>query len=94
MSRVTPPVTKLTQAVRRISSSPNASKSSALLDSRARQSVYLPRKLADLKEECSKRQLKTSGTKAEVCSQPPLILNALWARFRGDAASINSFTAR
>ncbi|KAH8821014.1 hypothetical protein F5884DRAFT_766270 [Xylogone sp. PMI_703] len=66
MSRVTPPVTKLTQAVRRISSTASAARPSTLFDTQARQSVYLPRKLGDLEEESSKRQLKTSGTKAEL----------------------------
>ena len=63
MSRVTPPVTKLTHAVRRISSSAQASHSSILLDSN---SNYLPRSIKDLKAECSKRQLKTGGSKSEV----------------------------
>jgi hypothetical protein len=63
MSRVTPPVTKLTHAVRRISSSAHASHSSILLDSN---SHYLPRSIRDLKAECSKRQLRTAGSKSEV----------------------------
>ncbi|RDL37932.1 Uncharacterized protein BP5553_05365 [Venustampulla echinocandica] len=65
MSRVTPPVTKLAQAVRRISSTQTANRSSTLLDSQAR-SAYLPRSRLDLKAECSKRQLKTNGNKAEL----------------------------
>jgi len=66
MSRVTPPVTKFTQAIRRISSSANAARPSGLLDSEARTSAYLPRKISDLKAECAKRQLKTSGSKSEL----------------------------
>jgi hypothetical protein len=63
MSRITPPVTKLTHAVRRISSSAHAPHSSTLLDSNSR---YLPRSIRDLKAECSNRQLKLTGSKSEV----------------------------
>ncbi|RFU28694.1 hypothetical protein B7463_g7664, partial [Scytalidium lignicola] len=99
MSRVTPPVTKLTQAVRRISSSANASRPSALFDSQSRQSVYLPRKLSDLKEECSKRQLKSSGTKAELVNRLAaydlIRAHSTWGGHRPDAttstSSVNSF---
>jgi len=66
MSRVTPPVTKFTHTIRRISSSANAARPSALLDSQAIQSAYLPQKLSDLKIECGNRQLKTTGSKAEL----------------------------
>ncbi|TVY38484.1 hypothetical protein LSUB1_G002317 [Lachnellula subtilissima] len=65
MSRVTPPVNKFAQGVRRISSTANAARPSGLLDSRAR-NVYLPRPKTDLKEECMRRQLKTSGSKSEL----------------------------
>lgn len=65
MSRVTPPVNKFAQAVRRISSTANAGRPSGLLDSQAR-NAYLPRPKSDLKAECIKRQLNTSGSKAEV----------------------------
>jgi hypothetical protein len=64
MSRVTPPVTKFTHALRRISSSANAARPSALLDSRA--SRYLPRNLKDLRAECKQRKLNSSGNKAEL----------------------------
>jgi len=64
MSRVTPPVTKLTHAVRRISSSANAARPSTLLQSRT--SRYLPRSSKELKSECKKRQLNSTGTKAEL----------------------------
>jgi len=66
MSRVTPPVTKFTHAIRGISSSAKAGRPSGLLDSQARQNAYLPRNLRDLKTECSKRQLKTAGSKGEI----------------------------
>ncbi|TVY55257.1 hypothetical protein LSUE1_G010053 [Lachnellula suecica] len=62
MSRVTPPVTKFTQAVRRISSTANASRPSELLSRNA----YLPRPKSDLKDECTRRLLKTSGSKVEL----------------------------
>jgi len=94
MSRVTPPVTKLTQAVRRISSSANASRSSALLDSQSRQSVYLPRKASDLKQECSKRQLKTTGTKAELVDRLAaydiIRTHSTWGGHRPDVNSTTS----
>lgn len=67
MSRVTAPIAKITRATRGISSSTHPARSSALLDS-ARLSAYLPRRLTDLKVECSNRKLPTSGTKAEVCN--------------------------
>ena len=66
MSRITPPVTKLTYALRRISSSANAGRPSGLLDSKARASRYLPRNLKDLRSECKQRQLNSIGNKAEV----------------------------
>ncbi|KAH8685984.1 hypothetical protein BGZ60DRAFT_426438 [Tricladium varicosporioides] len=65
MSRITPPVTKFTQTVRRISSTANNGRPSGLLDSQAR-NAYLPRPKVDLKMECSKRQLATHGSKAEL----------------------------
>lgn len=74
MSRVTPPVTKFTHALRRISSSANAGRPSSLLDSRARASTYLPRNLKDLRAECKQRKLNSSGNKAEVIWDPPQCL--------------------
>ena len=74
MSRATPPVRKFTHAVRSISSSANTGRPSGLLDSQSRSSRYLPRKVLDLKAECSKRQLKTTGSKAEVISSTILEL--------------------
>ncbi|PQE27529.1 SAP domain containing protein [Rutstroemia sp. NJR-2017a BBW] len=71
MSRITPPVTKFThqlQSIRRISSSATAAHSN-ILDSQVRSSVYLPRKLSDLKAECSKRALQTTGSKSELISR-------------------------
>jgi len=71
MSRITPPVTKFThqlQSIRRISSSAAAAHSN-ILDSQVRSSVYLPRKLSDLKAECSKRALQTTGSKSELISR-------------------------
>ncbi|KUJ15677.1 uncharacterized protein LY89DRAFT_91678 [Mollisia scopiformis] len=65
MSRVTPPVTKLTHAVRRISTSSKAARPSTLLES-SRSSRYLPRNTKALKEECKKRQLNSTGNKAEL----------------------------
>jgi hypothetical protein len=66
MSRVTPPVTKFAHALRKISSSANAGRPSGLLDSHARASNYLPRKLVELRAECKHRQLNSSGNKAEL----------------------------
>ncbi|KAL3424348.1 hypothetical protein PVAG01_03629 [Phlyctema vagabunda] len=66
MSRVTPPVNKLTHAIRGISSSAKAGRPSGLLDSQARHNVYLPRSLRELKGECSQRKLKTAGNKSEL----------------------------
>jgi len=66
MSRITPPITKLTHSLRRISSSHHVGRPSGLLDSQARANAYLPRNIKDLKAECSRRQLKTIGSKAEV----------------------------
>jgi len=66
MSRVTPPVTKLTHAVRSLTSSAQAARPSTLLNSHAQHAKYLPRRLSDLKAECSRRQLKTSGSKSEL----------------------------
>jgi len=66
MSRVTPPVTKVVHAIRNISSSAQAARSSVLLESHTQQAKYLPRRLADLKSECNKRQLKTAGSKSEL----------------------------
>lgn len=66
MSRVTPSSAKITQAIRGISSTACPARSSALLDSPARHAAYLPRRVTDLKVECSKRKLPTSGTKAEL----------------------------
>lgn len=65
MSRVTPPVTKLTHAVRRIHTSAKAARPSTLLES-SRSSRYLPRNTKALKEECKKRQLNSTGNKAEL----------------------------
>jgi len=61
-------VTKATQLIikRGISSSANSGRPSGLLNSEARESIYLPRKLSDLKTECSKRSLKTGGSKADL----------------------------
>jgi len=64
MSRVTPPVTKLTHAVRSMSTS--AIRSSNFLDQSRHVSIYLPRKLSELKAECDKRKLKTNGSKLEL----------------------------
>jgi hypothetical protein len=72
MSRVTPPITKLTRGVRRISSSAQAARPSALLDSH---SHYLPRSIRDLKSECGNRELKTSGNKSEVCARHPKLIS-------------------
>jgi len=66
MSRVTPPVKRIVHTIRNISSSAQAARSSILFESHAQQAKYLPRKLADLKSECGKRQLKTSGSKSEL----------------------------
>ncbi|KAH9223709.1 hypothetical protein DL95DRAFT_379723 [Leptodontidium sp. 2 PMI_412] len=66
MSRVTPPVTKFTHAVRSISSSANAGRPSGLLDAQSRASRYLPRNLKDLRAECKKRQLNPIGNKIEL----------------------------
>ncbi|KAI9739441.1 MAG: hypothetical protein M1818_005129 [Claussenomyces sp. TS43310] len=66
MSKVTLPVAKFTHAIRGISSSSHTARSSALLDSPARHAAYLPRRLADLKTECKRRRLPTSGTKAQL----------------------------
>ncbi|KAM3072268.1 hypothetical protein ACMFMG_009081 [Clarireedia jacksonii] len=71
MSRITPPVTKFThqlQSIRRISSSATAAHSN-ILDSQLRSSIYLPRKLSDLKEECGRRALQTTGSKSELISR-------------------------
>jgi len=65
MSRVTPPVTKLTHAVRSISSSARPA-ASTLLGSNARNGTNLPRYLSDLKAECNRRQLKTTGSVSEL----------------------------
>lgn len=51
---------------RSISSSANAGRPSALLDSEARASRYLPRSIKDLRAECKKRQLAARGSKAEL----------------------------
>lgn len=64
MSRITPPVQKFSHAVRSMSST--ASRSASVLDRSRHASQYLPRKMADLKAECSKRQLNTTGSKSEV----------------------------
>ncbi|KAH7356543.1 hypothetical protein BKA65DRAFT_209056 [Rhexocercosporidium sp. MPI-PUGE-AT-0058] len=66
MSRVTPPVTKFTHAVRSISSSANAGRPSGLLDAQSRASRYLPRNLKDLRAECKKRELNAVGNKIEL----------------------------
>ncbi|KAF8865014.1 hypothetical protein BDZ45DRAFT_736654 [Acephala macrosclerotiorum] len=68
MSRVTPPVTKLIHAVQRrvISTSAKAARPSTLLQSQSRTSKYLPRSSKDLKSECKKRQLNSTGTKSEL----------------------------
>ncbi|KAK0106991.1 hypothetical protein ONS95_003706 [Cadophora gregata] len=66
MSRITPPVTKFTHAVRSISSSANAGRPSGLLDAQSRASRYLPRNLKDLRAECKKRQLNPIGNKNEL----------------------------
>lgn len=67
MSRITPPVHKLTHAVRSMSSTATRRSASALDHSR-HTSQYLPRKLAELKAECSQRELNTNGSKSEVIS--------------------------
>ena len=64
MSRVTPPVTKLTSALRSISTS--ASRSSNVAGESRHVSIYLPRKVSDLRAECNRRQLKSRGSKLEV----------------------------
>ncbi|RDW91186.1 hypothetical protein BP5796_02351 [Coleophoma crateriformis] len=66
MSRVTPPVTKFTHAMRALSSTSHLGHPSLLLDSQARQALYLPRSLKDLKAECSRRNLKAIGSKVEL----------------------------
>jgi len=64
MSRITPPVTKFSHAIRSMSSS--ASRSSTIVDNSRHVSIYLPRKLSDLRAECNRRQLKTNGSKLEL----------------------------
>ncbi|PBP25036.1 hypothetical protein BUE80_DR003976 [Diplocarpon rosae] len=59
MSRVTPPVSKLTHALRR-------GISSGLLDSQSRAARYLPRNVRDLRAECKKRSLNGLGNKNEL----------------------------
>jgi len=66
MSRVTPPVTKFTQAIRSISSSAQAARPSGLLDSQTRQAAYLPSSVSHRKVECTKRELQTNVTKADL----------------------------
>jgi len=66
MSRVTPPVTKFTQAIRKISSSATVAHPSGLLAAQVRTSALVPRKLSDLKAECNQRQLKTTGSKTDL----------------------------
>lgn len=65
MSRVTPPVTKLTHAIRSMSSSANRS-SITIIENSRHVSIYLPRKLSELQAECSKRQLNTKGSNLEL----------------------------
>ncbi|EKD16575.1 uncharacterized protein L3040_001317 [Drepanopeziza brunnea f. sp. 'multigermtubi'] len=66
MSRVTPPVTKLTRALRGISSSATAARPSGLLDAQSRASRHLPRNIEDLRAECKKRSLNVVGNKNEL----------------------------
>lgn len=58
MSRVTPPVTKLTQAVRNIS---NASAKAT-----SRHHAYLPRSMKDLRTDCSGRDLGAASSKSDL----------------------------
>lgn len=84
MSRVTPPVNKFAQSIRSISSSAQAARPSALLDSNSR---YLPRSIRDLKTECSTRKLKTSGNKAEVKHGPYEFLHRLANSLRNSSST-------
>lgn len=63
MSRLTPPVSKLNHAVRSMSST--VAKAN-IVDSSRHVSIYLPRKLSDLREECGKREIGVHGTKLDV----------------------------
>jgi len=66
MSRVTPPVTKINHAIRRISSS---ARSASFIDQSRHVSIYLPRKLSELRNECSKRKLDSNGNKLELADR-------------------------
>jgi len=46
--------------------STSASRSSNIVDNSRHVSIYLPRKLSDLKAECNRRQLKSNGSKLEL----------------------------
>ncbi|KAK2625255.1 hypothetical protein QTJ16_005624 [Diplocarpon rosae] len=59
MSRVTPPVRRLTHALRR-------GISSGLLDAQSRAARYLPRDLPDLRAECKKRAWNAVGNEHEL----------------------------
>lgn len=75
MSRITPPVTKLSHAIRGMSSS--ATRASNVLDQSRHVSIYLPRAVPSLRAECEKRQLKSNGSKLEVITPLKIELNSI-----------------
>lgn len=88
MSRVTPPVHR---AIRSISSSAHSARSSALLDSQTRQAQYLPQRHSELKAECVRRQLKTSGSKGELAER--LVAHDITRASSSSARPTSSFAA-
>ena len=68
MSRISAPVTKLTHAVRGISSRALVTRPSGLRDAQSRALKFLPRNINDLRAECKKRSLNAAGNKSEVIS--------------------------
>ncbi|KAG0645963.1 hypothetical protein D0Z07_7720 [Hyphodiscus hymeniophilus] len=64
MSRITPPVHRFNHAIRSMSST--VARSSGHLEHSRHTTQYLPRKLAELEAECTKRQLNTRGLKTEL----------------------------
>jgi len=66
MSRVTPPVTKLTTTLSRSLSTSSNARSSNLYDQSRHVSLYLPKNINSLKNDCAKRSLPTNGTKLDV----------------------------
>jgi hypothetical protein len=57
---------RVTAPVRRIHSNGTAASPSALLDSSSRYAVYIPRMVTDLRAECKRRGLTSSGKKSDV----------------------------